>query len=65
MQALVSSHLHAHRMQTEQLIRAAYIWKYNKDIPERSLKEDVHDFNVWGKVPAYLVSYIIHLYGVQ
>jgi hypothetical protein len=52
-------------MQTEQLIRSAYVWKFNKDIPERSLKEDTHDFNVWGKVPPYLTAYIIHLYGVQ
>ena len=65
MQALVTSHLHVNKMNTEQLLRSAYMWKHNKDIPERSLREDTHDFNVWGKVPAYATEYMIFIYGAQ
>lgn len=40
------------------------MWKHEKDIPDRSLEEDVHFFDKFGQIPAYIVDYLIHCYGV-
>jgi hypothetical protein len=64
MQALCNSHLIVHQLSPRQFFRAAYMWRWNKDIPEQSLEVDVMAFDKYGTVPSYISDYLVHCYGV-
>lgn len=63
MQALVDSHLFVKKMEAKELLRSAYIHKFNKDMPVKSLDEDTEAYLKNGKVPPYLVDFMIDTYG--
>lgn len=63
MQALCDSHIFVNEMSPKQFFRCAYMWKFNKDITDTSLDEDVKNFDEAGKVPAYATAYLINVYG--
>lgn len=65
MHALVESHLFLHRLEVKDLIRTAYMRKFGKDIPPQSLEDDANTFQKTGKVPAYLVDFMLAVYGVH
>lgn len=64
MQALIDSHLFCNNLTTQELLRTAYMWKFDKDIPYTSLNEDAAKYDKYGQSPPYLVAYIINCYGV-
>lgn len=65
MQALTQSHMMKNMLSTRQFFRSGYYWKYGKDIPDVTLGIDCNSFDKFGQVPAYIVAYLIHIYGVQ
>ena len=64
-QALVSSHLHIHRLTTKEFFRSAYIHKFGVDCLDVALANDAKRFDESGFIPPYVVPYIIHIYGVH
>lgn len=65
MQALVSVHLLNHKMKVEELLRTAYMWRFDKDIPHRCLEEDAERFLKYGRMTPYLTDYMVECYGVH
>lgn len=65
MQALTHVHLKHHQMSPRQFFRASYQWKFQKDISDLALANDVKQFDEQGKVPAYVTDMLIATYGVQ
>lgn len=65
MQALADSHMFVNKLTRQEFFRTAYYWKFEKDIPEVSLMEDVQDFQYQGKLRPYAIDYLIHCYGVH
>lgn len=65
MQALVSSHLHIHKLTTKEFFRSAYIHKFGIDCLDVALANDAKRFDEAGYIPPYVVNYIISIYGVQ
>ena len=63
MQALVDSHLFVRKMEVKELLRSAYMHKFNKDMPPKSLDEDAETYLKYGKVPPYLVDFMVDTYG--
>lgn len=57
---LVLGHAEAHRITVESLFRTAYIALFQKDIPPRSLDEDVRTFNSQGITPKYVITYFLN-----
>jgi hypothetical protein len=54
-----------HMLSPKQFLRAAYMWRHGKDIPDRSLCEDTRDYDELGRVPQYCKDYLAHVYGVE
>ena len=65
MQALVESHAFVRSLELRDLFRSAYIRRFGKDISTTSLDEDVTTFKKYGKVPPYIVDFMIATYGVS
>lgn len=65
MQALVESHAFVRSIELRDLFRSAYIRRFGKDISTTSLDEDVTTFKKYGKVPPYIVDFMIATYGVS
>ncbi len=65
MQALVDSHIFVRKMEARDLFRSAYMRKFQKDIPPKSLEEDVIEYLKSGKVPPYLVDFMLDTYGAH
>lgn len=65
MQALVDSHIFVRKMEARDLFRAAYMKKYGKDMPPDSLEADLDEYLRVGKVPNYLVDFMIAEYGAH
>lgn len=65
MQALVDSHLFVKKMQIHDLLRSAYMHRFQKDIPAKSLAEDVDSYLIAGKVPPYLSDFMVDFYGAH
>lgn len=65
MQALVESHAFVRSIELRDLFRSAYIRRFGKDISAASLDEDVATFKKYGKVPPYIVDFMIATYGVS
>ncbi len=65
MQALVDSHAFVRNIELRDLFRSAYIRRFSKDISSTSLDEDVKTFKQFGKVPPYLVDFMIATYGAH
>ena len=57
---LVLGHAEAHRITVESLFRAAYMELFTKDIPPRSLDEDVQTFNRLGITPKYVITFFLN-----
>ena len=52
-------------MEARDLFRSAYMRKFQKDIPPKSLEEDVIEYLKSGKVPPYLVDFMLDTYGAH
>lgn len=65
MRALVESHAFVRRIEIRDLFRSAYIRRFNKDISQTSLDEDVDVFQKFGKVPPYIVDFMLAVYGAH
>jgi len=44
-------------------LRIAYYWRFQRDIPKKSLKEDAETMRKFGNVPPYAVEFMVHTYG--
>ena len=60
MKCLVLGHAEAHRITVESLFRTAYMALFGKDIPPRSLDEDVRTFHSQGITPKYVITYFLN-----
>ncbi len=65
MQALANVHMINHHLSPRQFLRSAYMWRYQKDIPDLALASDAKALDEQGTIPCYLTDYLIHIYGVQ
>ena len=65
MYSLVLSHAQVNRIETRALFQAAYYKKYQKEIPDKSLDTDLHEFDYLQKTPAYVVDFMIGIYGAH
>lgn len=65
MQALAQAHMRNHQLSHRQFLRAAYMWKFNKDISDLSLANDCKLLVECGRVPQYLTDYLVHIYGAS
>ena len=65
MQALAQVHMAHHALSPRQFFRAAYQRFFKKDISDLALANDLKQFDESGKVPNYLVDFLIAIYGVQ
>lgn len=65
MQALCQVHMKNNELTPRQFFRSAYMWKFGKDISDLSLTNDTKLFDERGKVPPYVVDYLIQVYGCQ
>lgn len=65
MQALVDSHLFVRNMKPNELFRAAYMSKFGKDITAKSLEDDVATYLQSGKIPPYLIDFMVKTYGAM
>lgn len=65
MRALAEVHMRNHGLTQKQFLRSAYQWKFSKDISDLSLCNDTKQLVEHGKIPQYLIDYILHIYGVQ
>lgn len=65
MQALVDRHILVNKIDPRELFRSAFMKKFGRDMPERSLDEDVKKYLDQGKTPAYIVDFMIDIYGVH
>lgn len=63
MQALVDSHLFVNRLTIEEFLRTAYYFRFGRDITHNALTEDSKQYNEGGKIPPYVISYILFVYG--
>lgn len=52
-------------MQIHDLLRSAYMHRFQKDIPAKSLEEDVDSYLIAGKVPPYLSDFMVDFYGAH
>lgn len=65
MQALADSHKFVNNLTTKEMLRTAYMWRFNKDITDEALRTDSEAFDNRGKVPPYLTEYMLHVYGTH
>lgn len=65
MQALADSHKFVNELSTWQFIRAAYMWRFRKDITDEALLIDTEAYDTAGKVPSYISDYLMHIYGAS
>lgn len=65
MQALVSSHLHVKNITTKDFFRTAYVARFGYDCSDTALANDAKNFDEAGRIPDYVIKYMIKLYGVQ
>lgn len=63
MRALVLTYVELQRIELRELFRSAYIAAFQKDIPPRSLDEDVEMFKRCGNSPPYVIKFFLKLYG--
>ena len=59
---LALSHMRVHHLQPRQFFRAAYMWKWTKDLPDLSLTNDLKLFHENHQVPVYVRDYLNHIY---
>lgn len=65
MQALADSHMYCHKQTRAEFFRNAYFWKFDKDITDTALMEDIEAFQYRGALRPYAVDYLIAVYGVR
>ena len=65
MQALVDRHILVNKIEPRELFRSAFLKKFGRDMPERSLDEDVKKYLENGRTPGYIVDFMIDIYGVH
>lgn len=65
MQALVDRHILINKIEPRELFRSAFLKKFGRDMPERSLDEDVKNYLENGKTPGYIIDFMIGIYGVH
>lgn len=59
MLALIQTHMQVNRIDAETLFRAAYMAKFTNDQPRSTLLEDVREFTKKGKIPQYVVDFMV------
>lgn len=65
MQALFNAHLKNHQLSPKQFYRSAYMWKFGKDVSDLALANDLMVYQLQGKIPGYVVDYLVHCYGAH
>jgi hypothetical protein len=65
MLALCGVHMMNYQVTPKMFFRAVYMWKFNKDISDLALANDITSYLLNGKVPPYVVDYLTHIYGTQ
>lgn len=63
MQALILVHAEVHSLTVKDVFRTAYMYAIGKDMPSRSLDEDVQAFNRTGNAPPYVIRYFLEKVG--
>ena len=63
MLAQIQAHLEACRIDATTLFRAAYMARFQKDEPGRSLAQDVEDWNKRREIPQYVRAYMLSTVG--
>lgn len=65
MKALVVVHCISKRITPKEVLRLAYMWKFGKDMPSKSLDEDTREYLYQGNLQPYAVDYLLSIYGTR
>lgn len=65
MLAIVQLYVSKHNLIPCDFFRSAYMNKFQKDISQSSLDEDVRKYQSYGTVPPYVVDFMLKIYGAH